>query len=246
MAVGIFFGFPKTFSCGILGLLTYMFFTFFLNIFIAPLLVGLFGLLTGSYLNSWIWRVHHNVWRLAGRSTCVHCLRELVWFENIPLISFIVLGGRCRTCRKRIPQHYFFVELVTAVLFFGVTWYHQTLPVLSTWHFFRDIFFVVLFKPDNGCARPISVKVEEVSEVGATKGINRLRIVSDYADVVVFIGKKPDQLILRSVDVFIKGPGAGRDAALRALKSAGLNISMIADVTPMPHNGVRAKKKRRV
>jgi small subunit ribosomal protein S11 len=51
---------------------------------------------------------------------------------------------------------------------------------------------------------------------------------------------------LRSVDVFIKGPGAGRDAALRALKSAGLNISMIADVTPMPHNGVRAKKKRRV
>lgn len=51
---------------------------------------------------------------------------------------------------------------------------------------------------------------------------------------------------LRSVEVYIKGPGAGRDAALRALKSAGLNISMIADVTPMPHNGVRPKKKRRV
>lgn len=51
---------------------------------------------------------------------------------------------------------------------------------------------------------------------------------------------------LRSVDVYIKGPGAGRDAALRALKSAGLNITMIADVTPIPHNGVRPKKKRRV
>lgn len=51
---------------------------------------------------------------------------------------------------------------------------------------------------------------------------------------------------LRSVEVYIKGPGAGRDSALRALKSAGLNISMIADVTPMPHNGVRPKKKRRV
>jgi len=51
---------------------------------------------------------------------------------------------------------------------------------------------------------------------------------------------------LRSVEVYIKGPGNGRDAALRALKSAGLNISMIADVTPMPHNGVRPKKKRRV
>lgn len=51
---------------------------------------------------------------------------------------------------------------------------------------------------------------------------------------------------LRQIEVFIKGPGAGRDAALRALKSAGLNISMIADVTPMPHNGVRPKKKRRI
>lgn len=51
---------------------------------------------------------------------------------------------------------------------------------------------------------------------------------------------------LKYIEVFIKGPGAGRDAALRALKSCGLMISLIADVTPMPHNGVRAKKKRRV
>ncbi len=51
---------------------------------------------------------------------------------------------------------------------------------------------------------------------------------------------------LRSVEVFLRGPGSGRDAALRALKNAGLNIIMIADVTPMPHNGVRPKKKRRV
>lgn len=51
---------------------------------------------------------------------------------------------------------------------------------------------------------------------------------------------------LKSVDVFIKGPGSGRDAALRAIKSAGLSISMIADVTPIPHNGPRAEKKRRV
>ncbi|MBI3380046.1 30S ribosomal protein S11 [Candidatus Gottesmanbacteria bacterium] len=51
---------------------------------------------------------------------------------------------------------------------------------------------------------------------------------------------------LRSVEVYMKGPGAGRDAALRALKSAGLSVTMIADITPMPHNGVRPKKKRRV
>lgn len=58
--------------------------------------------------------------------------------------------------------------------------------------------------------------------------------------------KKAAGFGLREVEVYIKGPGAGRDAALRALKSAGLIITMIADVTPMPHNGVRPKKKRRV
>ena len=51
---------------------------------------------------------------------------------------------------------------------------------------------------------------------------------------------------MKSVDVYIKGPGAGRDSALRAIKTAGLSISQIADVTPIPHNGPRASKKRRI
>lgn len=51
---------------------------------------------------------------------------------------------------------------------------------------------------------------------------------------------------LREVEVFVKGPGIGRETALRALKTTGLDISMIADVTPIPHNGCRPKKKRRV
>ncbi|HUD04441.1 MAG TPA: 30S ribosomal protein S11 [Patescibacteria group bacterium] len=51
---------------------------------------------------------------------------------------------------------------------------------------------------------------------------------------------------VRSVEVYVKGPGAGRDAALRAIKSAGLSISLIADITPIPHNGPRAEKKRRI
>ncbi|MFH0749398.1 MAG: 30S ribosomal protein S11 [Candidatus Gottesmanbacteria bacterium] len=60
------------------------------------------------------------------------------------------------------------------------------------------------------------------------------------------IGRKALDNGMRDVEVFIKGPGAGRDAALRALRAVGLNITLIADVTPIPHNGVRPKKKRRV
>lgn len=60
------------------------------------------------------------------------------------------------------------------------------------------------------------------------------------------VAKKALDAGIKTVEVFVKGPGAGRDAALRAIKSAGLSISMIADLTPMPHNGPRAEKKRRV
>ncbi|MBI3058922.1 MAG: 30S ribosomal protein S11 [Deltaproteobacteria bacterium] len=51
---------------------------------------------------------------------------------------------------------------------------------------------------------------------------------------------------MRSVQVFVRGPGAGRESALRSLQAAGFNISMIKDVTPIPHNGCRPPKRRRV
>ena len=51
---------------------------------------------------------------------------------------------------------------------------------------------------------------------------------------------------LKSVEVYVKGPGSGREAAIRALQTAGLEVSLIKDVTPIPHNGCRPPKRRRV
>ena len=51
---------------------------------------------------------------------------------------------------------------------------------------------------------------------------------------------------MKSVEVYVKGPGAGREAAIRALQAAGLEVSLIKDVTPIPHNGCRPPKRRRV
>ena len=51
---------------------------------------------------------------------------------------------------------------------------------------------------------------------------------------------------MRSISVFVKGPGAGRESALRALQQAGFKIALIRDVTPIPHNGCRPRKRRRV
>jgi small subunit ribosomal protein S11 len=58
--------------------------------------------------------------------------------------------------------------------------------------------------------------------------------------------KKSQTYGLRQVDVFVKGPGSGREAAIRALQSSGLLVTSIKDVTPVPHNGCRPPKRRRV
>lgn len=80
------------------------------------------------------------------------------------------------------------------------------------------------------------------------RGFKGTRKSTPYAATLAVedAAKKAVEKGLKTVEVFVKGPGSGRDSALRAIKSAGLSISMIADVTPIPHNGPRAKKKRRV
>lgn len=60
------------------------------------------------------------------------------------------------------------------------------------------------------------------------------------------VAKKAVEKGMKTVDVFVKGPGPGREASLRGIRSAGLSISMISDLTPIPHNGPRSKKRRRV
>lgn len=80
------------------------------------------------------------------------------------------------------------------------------------------------------------------------RGFKGTRKSTPYAATVAAeaVAKKGLEKGLKNVEVYVKGPGSGRDSALRAIKGAGLSITMIADVTPIPHNGPRPKKKRRI
>lgn len=81
-----------------------------------------------------------------------------------------------------------------------------------------------------------------------TSGFKGARKSTPYASTtaVETVAKKAQELGVREVEVYVKGPGPGRDAALRALRAAGLKMSLIADITPVPHNGPRPRKRRRV
>lgn len=79
-------------------------------------------------------------------------------------------------------------------------------------------------------------------------GFKGARKATPYAasSTIENVAKKIKEMGVNSIEVYIKGPGPGRDSAIRAIKAVGLEISMIADVTPIPHNGPRATKRRRV
>lgn len=79
-------------------------------------------------------------------------------------------------------------------------------------------------------------------------GFKGARKATPYAatSTIETVAKKIKEMGVSSIEVYIKGPGPGRDSAIRAIKAAGLEITMIADVTPIPHNGPRATKRRRV
>jgi small subunit ribosomal protein S11 len=83
---------------------------------------------------------------------------------------------------------------------------------------------------------------------GGTQGFKGSRKGTPFAAqlAAAAAAKKAMESGMRGVDVYIKGPGGGREAALRALQAAGIKVHMIKDVTPIPHNGCRPPKRRRV
>lgn len=89
---------------------------------IPPILAFLFGLILGSFLNVCIYRWPRDLSVVRPRSLCPACEKTIAWYDNIPLLSYVLLRARCRSCGARIPGRYPAVELLTAVLFFFFVW----------------------------------------------------------------------------------------------------------------------------
>ncbi len=88
---------------------------------IVTVLIFLLGISVGSFLNVLIDRLPQGK-SMKGRSHCDHCNRRLDWTDLFPLLSYLFLVGQCRTCKKKIPSRYFFVELLTGVMFL-IVWF---------------------------------------------------------------------------------------------------------------------------
>lgn len=82
-------------------------------------LAGVFGLLIGSFLNVCIYRLPRDLSVVAPRSFCPSCRSTIAWYDNVPVLSYLFLGGRCRHCKSSILIQYPLVELFTGVCFFA-------------------------------------------------------------------------------------------------------------------------------
>ncbi|KKP79987.1 MAG: hypothetical protein A2271_01055 [Candidatus Moranbacteria bacterium RIFOXYA12_FULL_35_19] len=93
----------------------------------------IFGLIFGSFLNVLVYRLHTAEELFLSRSKCPHCQKPIRWYDNIPVISFVLLKFRCRDCQEKISWQYPIVEIFTGVIFALVGWKFFVLIDTASW-----------------------------------------------------------------------------------------------------------------
>lgn len=125
-------------------------------LWISIILIFFVGLSFGSFINALVWRTRQNIRIVQGRSMCPACHRQLAWWENIPLFSFLMLGGHCRVCKNKISYQYPLVELAVGILFVIVAWWHGdqiifiTPELVRDWILVLNLMFIFLYDLNYG------------------------------------------------------------------------------------------------
>jgi prepilin signal peptidase PulO-like enzyme (type II secretory pathway) len=116
------------------------------DVVLISLFVFLIGLCIGSFVNVLIDRIPYNTFFSHARSQCDFCKKTLVWFDLIPLVSYIILKGKCRYCNNRLSFRMPFVETLTAISFVGIFWlYPGQLIVLPIVGLICALFIAIFF-----------------------------------------------------------------------------------------------------
>jgi len=106
---------------------------------------AILGAILGSFLNVVIYRLPRGESIVAPRSRCPECGHTLSWLENVPIVSYIVLSGRCRACRQPIPARYLLIELLSAAAAVAIVWRYGA-SLRSLWlYFFVAIMIAIAF-----------------------------------------------------------------------------------------------------
>ncbi len=106
--------------------------------------VIILGGLWGSFANVCIYRLPINKSVVSGRSFCPNCKKLITWKDNIPIISFLFLNGKCRNCRKKISLQYLIIEFITIIYFLAV-YYLFGISITTLLFFILGLSFIIIF-----------------------------------------------------------------------------------------------------
>ena len=172
------------------------------------ILVFVLGLIFGSFLNCLIWRIYQEE-SIGGRSYCPKCRKQIEWYDNIPILSFIILKGRCRKCGQKISWQYPLVEFITALLFL-LTFIKDaadpnlTLLLLRDW--FLIITLVIVFVYDF---RWQLIPVNVLWFMSAFMFIINLFLGYNYLNIIIFGSAGALFFLLQYLLTNKKGVGVG-------------------------------------
>lgn len=109
------------------------------------IVVSVLGFCIGSFLNVVIYRLPRGESIVTGRSHCTLCGKMIAWYDLFPLVSYLLLGGRCRNCKASISWRYPLVESLTAILFLVLYWHFGPTPALLKYLFLSALLVAVSF-----------------------------------------------------------------------------------------------------
>jgi leader peptidase (prepilin peptidase)/N-methyltransferase len=141
-------------------------------------LVAALGLAVGSFLNVVIYRLPRNKSLVTPRSSCPGCGTLIRWYQNVPLLSYVILRGRCRGCGTRISPRYPLVELLTAVLFLVFFWRYGISVATAGFWFFSACLVAVFF-----IDLELTIIPDKITLPGIAMGLG-LAAVGDHLDFV--------------------------------------------------------------
>ncbi len=95
------------------------------------LILFMLGLVFGSFVSAISWRIPRGISFVKGRSVCPNCRKEIRWYDNIPLFSFVILGGKCRNCKSKISLRYPVIELAAGIGFVALLYFPPTFKGLT-------------------------------------------------------------------------------------------------------------------
>jgi leader peptidase (prepilin peptidase)/N-methyltransferase len=155
--------------------------------------VGLFGLAFGSFLNVCIFRLPHHESVIAPRSYCPRCRKPIRWYDNIPVVSYLLLAGRCRDCGGRISPLYPLVEILTAGFLVVAFGQHGLSASFVQYAIFGMLLLILVFT---------DLRTRQIPHVVTLFGIGTGLLLS----LVVPVDSRPAEWLLRRLGLFLAPP----------------------------------------